>query len=219
MIPLRAYMRKPMTTNFEQIQIDRATIGRALSEKRLRVDTHQREYSWEEEHVHDLYQDFADVMEGDGGPSAEHFLGSIVVTRDQNNRQKIVDGQQRLATCLIFIAAIRDYLYTHDDERKRAESFENIYLITTDPDTLEPEPHLQLNGTDNAFFSKTILARPDDPDRGTQPEKPSHKRLVAASRIAAEWVKREAARARPGQAYSRLKPWKDFKSLGPWTLR
>jgi len=38
-----------MATSFEQIQIDRETIGKALREKRLRVDTHQREYAWEED--------------------------------------------------------------------------------------------------------------------------------------------------------------------------
>src|SRR6476659_5172385 len=98
-----------MATTFEQIQIDRETIGKALREKRLRVDTHQREYAWDGDNVTDLYQDFADVM-ASGIQGAEHFLGSIVVTQDVNKRPKIVDGQQRLATCLIFLAAIRDYL-------------------------------------------------------------------------------------------------------------
>ena len=117
-----------MAARFEQIQIDRQTIGKALREKRLRVDTHQREYAWEEDHITELYQDFADVISS-GVAGAEHFLGSIVVTQDEAKRPKIVDGQQRLATCLIFIAAIRDYLYTHDDV-ERAQILENMYLIT-----------------------------------------------------------------------------------------
>jgi len=65
-----------MATTFEQIQIDRETIGKALREKRLRVDTHQREYAWEEDHIVELYQDFSDVITS-GTPGAEHFLGSI----------------------------------------------------------------------------------------------------------------------------------------------
>ena len=129
-------------TNIDVIQIDRQTIGNALIQKRLRVDTHQREYAWEEDHVRELYQDFDDVITT-GVPGAEHFLGSIVVANDRKKRPKIVDGQQRLATCLIFLAAIRDWVYLHDD-KDRAQALETQFLITIDPDTLNPEPHLQL---------------------------------------------------------------------------
>ena len=197
-----------MATTFEQIQIDRETIGKALREKRLRVDTHQREYAWEEDHIVELYQDFSDVITS-GVPGAEHFLGSIVVTQDLTKRPKIVDGQQRLATCLIFLAAIRDYLYTHDD-MERAKILESTYLITPDPDTLDTEPHLQLNGADNEFFRKRVLSRPDSKERQAEPSQRSHHRIAKAAAIAAEWVAREAATARPGNSYSRLKPWKDF---------
>jgi hypothetical protein len=197
-----------MATTFEQIQIDRETIGKALREKRLRVDTHQREYAWEEDHIVELYQDFSDIITS-GVPGAEHFLGSIVVTQDVAKRPKIVDGQQRLATCLIFLAAIRDYLYMHDDV-ERAKILESTYLITPDPDTLDTEPHLQLNGADNEFFRKRILSRPDSKERESEPSQRSHHRIAKAAAIAGEWVAREASTARAGNSYSRLKPWKDF---------
>lgn len=197
-----------MAARFEQIQIGRETIGKALREKRLRVDTHQREYAWEEDHVTELYQDFADVI-ASGVSGAEHFLGSIVVTQDEAKKPKIVDGQQRLATCLLFIAAIRDYLYSNDDA-ERAQILEFTYLTTPDPDTLDPEPHLQLNGADNEFFRKYVMSRPDSTDRNIEPTQRSHHRIVKAASIAAEWVAREAATARQGNAYSRLKIWKDF---------
>src|ERR1017187_9068295 len=106
-----------MDTKFEQIDIHKETIGRALNQQRLSVDTFQREYKWEEDHINDLFQDFSEVITS-GVPGAEHFLGSIVVTKDQQERPKIVDGQQRLATCLIFLAAMRDYLYTHNDKER-----------------------------------------------------------------------------------------------------
>lgn len=206
---IRRPAENQMAANFEQILIDRETIGKALREKRLRVDTHQREYSWDTDHVTELYQDFADVMSS-GVQGAEHFLGSIVVTQDPNKRPKIVDGQQRLATCLIFLAAVRDHLYTHDDV-ERAQILENMYLTTRDPDTLDPEPHLQLNGADNEFFRQYVLARPDAKERQqATPSQRSHHKIINAASIAAEWVKREASSARPGQAYSRLKVWKDF---------
>jgi hypothetical protein len=198
-----------MENKFEQIDIRKETIGRALNQQRLRVDTFQREFKWEEDNVRDLYQDFADVISS-GVAGAEHFLGSIVVTKDQLERTKIVDGQQRLATCLILLAAMRDYLYTHDD-KERAIRWEDIYVMTIDEDTLEPEPHLELNGTDNQFFRTKILSRPDSQERDTPfDDKPSFRKLAKAAEIAKEWVAREAAGARPGHAHSRLKVWKDF---------
>lgn len=54
------------------------------------------------------------------------------------------------------------------------------------------------------------MSRPDSNDRKIAPVHPSHYRIVKAASIASEWVTREASTARPGDAYSRLKIWKDF---------
>lgn len=198
-----------MTGTINQIQIDRATLGSALNQKRLRVDINQREYSWEEEHVRDLYQDFSDTITT-GEPGSEHFLGSIVVTRETGGFSKVVDGQQRLATTMILLAAIRDYVY-ENDVKDRATALENHFLITVDPDTLEPVPHLKLSGHDNDYFKKRILALPGSSERdGVKIDRPSHDLINQAAIIAKEWVEREAASARQGHAYSRLKIWKDF---------
>ena len=198
-----------MNGTINQIQIDRETLGRALSQKRLRVDINQREYKWEEEHVKELYQDFSDTM-ADNRPSAEHFLGSIVVTHISNKQSKVVDGQQRLATTMILLAAIRDYLYTHED-KARATALQTEFLITVDTDTLEEIPHLKLSATDNSYFTKRILALPDSEERLTvKADRPSHHRINTAAEIAKTWIDREAAGARPGDAWSRLKVWKDF---------
>lgn len=191
------------------IAIKPDTIGAALSQKRLRLDINQREYSWEEENVRELYQDFSDVItEGEAG--TEHFLGSIVVTREKGGFSKVVDGQQRLATTLILLAAIRDYVYLYD-VKERATALEAQFLITVDPDTLEPLPHLKLSGFDNDYFKKRILALPDSPERaGAKIERTSHELINQAANIADEFITRAAESGREGRSWPRLQIWKDF---------
>ena len=103
-----------MPTSLEQIEIERETIGHALRDRRLFVPMHQRSYAWEDEHVVDLYEDLARaISDGD----QEYFLGSIVVVRTAATRFEVNDGQQRLATSTILIAAIRDYFLSSNDEK------------------------------------------------------------------------------------------------------
>ena len=54
------------------------------------------------------------------GGNSEHFLGSIIVTKDAGGRPKVVDGQQRLATTLMLIAAMRDYFHSVGDLQRCA---------------------------------------------------------------------------------------------------
>lgn len=200
---------EPMSATIDQIQIERETLGQALKTRRLRVDINQREYAWEKDNVEDLCQDFSDVITS-SVPSAEHFLGSIVVTRDSHKRSKVVDGQQRLATTMILLAAIRDYLYTHDD-KARAIALQGEFLVTVDTDTLQPIPHLTLSANDNPYFKQRILALPDDAERlAAKPERPSHHRINTAAEVTKTWIEREAAATRPGAAWTRLQVWKDF---------
>ncbi|MCU1340696.1 MAG: hypothetical protein JWN92_119 [Candidatus Acidoferrum typicum] len=95
-----------MPRGLEQIAIDRETIGHALRDRALYVPIHQRSYAWEREHVTDLYQDFSKAIDDGGG---EYFLGAIVVVKGAMDKLEVNDGQQRLATSTILVAAIRDY--------------------------------------------------------------------------------------------------------------
>ena len=45
-----------------------------------------------------------------GDIKKSYFLGTIVLTTAQDDAMEVIDGQQRLATTTILIAAIRDYL-------------------------------------------------------------------------------------------------------------
>ena len=63
-----------------------------------------------------------------------YFLGTIVLTRGGRGTYEVADGQQRLATISIFIAALRDYLLELGDA-EGARQYESEFLIKYDPPT------------------------------------------------------------------------------------
>jgi Protein of unknown function DUF262/Protein of unknown function (DUF1524) len=155
-------------------------IGHALADRVLGVPDYQRSYAWEERHVRDLLQDLAAALQ-QGEP--EYFLGSIVTTKSATGEIQVVDGQQRLATTTILIAAIRDYFYGTGD-RDRASQLETKFLVSPDLRTQERRPRLRLNLTDHDFFQKVVLSLPDVSERAAQPSRESHRRLAAAAGLA-----------------------------------
>ena len=84
-----------------------------------RVPEYQRPYVWGADEVSDLLEDVADALET--RPDSQYFLGSIVfqsqVRRDASGstyeEHDLLDGQQRLTTCLILHAVGRDLTNNH----------------------------------------------------------------------------------------------------------
>src|SRR5262245_28246836 len=120
----------------KKISIDLSGLGRALSNGPWAVPAYQRSYAWEKEHVSQL---FADIQDAIGNEEDEYFLGSVVVKDADSGPAEIVDGQQRLATATILIAAIRDHFF-HKKDIARVESLEKEYLFDTNFRTQERSP-------------------------------------------------------------------------------
>lgn len=70
----------------------------------------QRPYSWEAENVEALWRDIMSSR------SAEYFLGSMIVYAEGGHTLRIIDGQQRLTTLSLLLAAIRDIAKQYDLE-------------------------------------------------------------------------------------------------------
>jgi uncharacterized protein with ParB-like and HNH nuclease domain len=141
----------------EELKIDLEPIGHALSDNMLAVPMYQRSYAWEEVHVRDLYQDVTTALADD---EKDYFVGSIVVTKDAKAGFEVVDGQQRLATTTILLAAMRDWLF-HKGDKGRALQIEQKYLVERDFRTQEATPRLRLNEVDSDFFYRRILSSPE----------------------------------------------------------
>ncbi len=170
-------------------KIDASLIGIASIIKALRfiVPIYQRPYSWTETQIKDLYRDVTDAL---SPPIQDYFLGTIVTTRHEDGRLTIIDGQQRLVTISVLIAAIRDY-FQLDGQIDRAQDIEREYLFKRDIRTQELTPHLLLTAEDRDFFEQTIAMGPPTPpaERTAVPASPSQQRLQRATEIAAEFVK------------------------------
>ena len=82
------------------------TIGNLLINRKLSVPFYQRSYSWQEKQVSEFFHDLDYSIRHH---EAEYFLGSLVMTQsDDAQPADVVDGQQRIATAMILLAAWRD---------------------------------------------------------------------------------------------------------------
>lgn len=136
-----------MATQTAGIEIKSSTIGLILQEKNLCVPLSQRSYRWETEHIEDLYKDINAALLAN---LDEYFLGSIVAIRSQG-KTYVYDGQQRLATSMILISAIRDYFLESADE-ETARLIEAETLFSKHRRTHEETPHLKLNFRGSPIF-------------------------------------------------------------------
>ena len=196
--------------NPSHISISPKTIGKLLREQRLKVPPSQREYRWKQEHVQDLYTDIRKALDAEKGPE-EYFLGSIV-SINSGGTIMIYDGQQRLATIMILIAAIRDGLIKLGNSQD-AEVAERNYLFSRLRGGLGETPNLTLNLEDSTFFFNNILPRqkPDKAGKAPKSRLPeSHRRMVSASKYAKQFVESLVSNRKPDDADAYLNRWLDY---------
>ena len=112
---------------------------------RLEVPLFQRQYVWElESQWEPLWEDitckFIEYIEG-RKDAPVHFLGAMVLDQKQTpithvGKRQVIDGQQRLTTLQIFLAALRDFCREQECE-DLAKEFDNYTLnrgIMADPE-------------------------------------------------------------------------------------
>lgn len=94
--------------------------------KQYQVPLYQRTYSWVKEQHERLWGDLVLLTEErQENQDATHFLGSVVLAPSPSNgptgvhRFLVVDGQQRLTTLSILLAAIRDHRAATEDPDHR----------------------------------------------------------------------------------------------------
>jgi hypothetical protein len=118
------------------------TIHQILRAGTYRVPRFQRPYSWDRAVVEDFWQDVTESRLG-------YFIGSMVVYTESDDLYGLVDGQQRLTTITILLAAIRNELraLSEDDAAKGVHTLiERKDLTNKDRFVLEAEtsyPYLQ----------------------------------------------------------------------------
>lgn len=190
-----------------RIAYDMLGIASLLAQREYRVPIYQRSYAWEAAErgdqtvaVDDYWTDLKDALDG-GEP--DYFLGSIVLTPSEEDRRLvIIDGQQRLATTSLFMAALRDIWEERGEPDQAADA--DRYLSTYDRRARERTPRLILNQDDDPFY-RALVVDPSNPS----PIRESHVRLRDAYALLKERITADIAE-HGGRADDRLLKWLDF---------
>jgi hypothetical protein len=103
--------------------------------KQYVVPYFQRAYSWRRRQWTTLFDDILELYEL--GSHNSHFLGSMVLLAEHNEADPVphtlvIDGQQRIVTLSLFLAAIRDVAGVGD--RGFADRLHTTYLVNPDQD-------------------------------------------------------------------------------------
>lgn len=119
------------------------------------VPPYQRPYAWTTEHASELYDDLMVALGDSDVPVEElnpYFLGSIVLIKSERPEAQIVDGQQRLITLTILLAALRALV-----PPEYAESITRRLYEPADPlNSIPARYRLRPKERDAAFFQQFI---------------------------------------------------------------
>ena len=177
-------------------------IATALSGDEYRVPIYQRSYAWKETAVEDFWDDLRQAMDA-GDP--DYFLGTIVLTGDSDGRRTtVIDGQQRLVTTSLLLAALRD-VWAEREEDEQAADIEKSYLSVFDRRSRTREPRLTLNEEDDTFFRELAIEKNGKPSATRE----SHERLEWALNYLRLQLTEDAA-AHGKRAEERLVAWTEF---------
>lgn len=138
--------------------------------QKLQVPRYQREYSWDNEHFSDMFNDILHADEDLG-----HFFGSLLLYCEDDNKKpaEIIDGQQRITTFFLLLNSIKNSLLQHQENKKNDKKTQNmieksIEKINTclfavskklKDQSQNQTPRLETGKRDNKLFSEIIKGR------------------------------------------------------------
>ena len=164
------------------------------------VPKYQRGYAWDEDAIDDFIEDLSRCLKTrEAGSEKSHFFGGVVTVRmpvasSNRSNYEVIDGQQRLASFVMFIAAVvrgmrgivgdltkKGNLSAEEKKAKKfleetIEALRTIYLIYRDEIDLEyvEISKLKLSDADDEFFQNIIG------EKKAVPKRASHERIQAA---------------------------------------
>ncbi|ACU95067.1 uncharacterized conserved protein [Cryptobacterium curtum DSM 15641] len=132
---------------------------------RFVIPVYQRNYDWKPEQCGRLFDDLVEVAKTG---RTEHFFGSIVSQTPRGERV-VIDGQQRITTVFLLLAAIRTQvkagIVTSNDE-DLAEDIDDYYLIDK-KHKQDQKLRLKLVKSDSEAFRAILDEKPDDYIQGS----------------------------------------------------
>ena len=178
--------------------MDKKNLITLFVDQLFRIPDYQRGYAWEEKQIRDFIEDVDALVEE---PNSNHYTGTMVVFCPKNAQTKnygtrtfrvadVVDGQQRLTTVSLYLAAILQSLKQTGETGYQRDEEDFLYSGATCK--LTPG-----NDTANLYFDLLKTGRSN-----TTPGLPHEKRMVnAASKFQAHLEKQMKAKGCMGTTY------------------
>ena len=134
------------------------------------VPKFQRDYSWEAEQLEILWEDIEDLI---NGINNYHYMGYLVLQEmAEDNKYKIIDGQQRLTSFSLFFLACIKKLKEEKKEKKQEEKEKKIAAIffrsfigVEELDGTYINKKLTLNKNNHYFYTQAVNEE-EIPQRG-----------------------------------------------------
>lgn len=153
----------------EFLQYEASGIAGLLRTRTLAVPAYQRSYSWSTKSksaaVRDVAADkqqvveFWDDLHSSFTNKISYFLGTVVLAgsgEDGLGRKSVIDGQQRLATASLLLAAIRNR-YRAGGELDDANATQQEFLGKYDKRARSDLPKLILNSEDRDYYQRHVI--------------------------------------------------------------
>ena len=143
------------------------------------IPPYQRPYSWQSEQVEELFSDLEAASENvlkkeQLKEAAPYFLGSIVLVAAEDKLIDVIDGQQRLTTITLLLAALKE-IATNEVNEDLKKSVIPLLLQEENELTGDPcEYRLTVREEDSEFFRDVIV----DGDRTDPPKTDSQKLML-----------------------------------------
>ena len=146
-------------------------ISREKGEKVFEIPVYQRNYDWAKENCNRFFDDLLQSIKS----GRQHYFGNIYYDLEDHNlsgysRIILIDGQQRITSAMLLIAAIRD---AEPDAEKRAQ-IDKLYLKNSDNEN-EFKVRLKQVETDRDVFEKIIRGELKNIDKSATVYKNYHR--------------------------------------------
>ena len=144
----------------KEVEIQQNPLDRIFVDDTVyQIPLFQREYKWtKDEGLEDFWSDLlTHYNEDDRTPY--HFGPTMLINEHESNPlYRVVDGQQRLTTSLLFLVVVRDYLHELAETEEVKELERLIYWID-DAGTLNPR--MTMSAINNDYWLEKVLPAGD----------------------------------------------------------
>lgn len=134
---------------------------------KYKVPRFQRDYSWEREHLEELWNDMCS-LDAEGS----HYMGYIVLQQQSTHDFDVIDGQQRMVTLSLWVLAamskIKRLIEAGVDAEHNQERYDELGRLIGAKDiiTLRVSNKLALNRNNNAHYKNISSNLRITPTRG-----------------------------------------------------